>query len=424
VTALSAEARAAIEALRFEGPDPSFERWLESEAVACVDTSAARYFGLPHGTVGAAATRGAALAARLNPELATRHHAPLLAALEEQVARVLGDRLVGAEHHGVVTTGASEANLVALLLACAASSARFARDGLAALRGRPRVYVSSDVHPSVTKACRIAGFGDGAVRVVASDEHGVMIAEALASVVGQDRARGHLPLVVVATFGTTTLGALDPVAALAEQGARLGLWLHVDAAYGGALAFDAATRPLAAALSLADSVSFDPPKVFDVPLGAGLLYTRRPELLRAVFGVGARYLPRAGDEPFATTPSWSRAPRLLPLAFALAARGLAGLEVVVARRRRLGEHLASRLAARELTALHRSPLPVVGLFDPRVPIGDRPRALAQAAARAESVGAWLPLVRLPSGVALLRAAINSEATTEADVDALVDALAG
>jgi aromatic-L-amino-acid/L-tryptophan decarboxylase len=424
VTALSAEARATIEALRFEEPDPSFERWLEAEAAGYVDTSAARYFGLPHGTVGEAATRGAALAARLNPELATRHHAPLLAALEEQVTSVLGERLVGSSHHGIVTTGASEANLVALLLACAASSARFAREGLAALRGRPRVYVSSDAHPSVTKACRIAGFGDAAVRVVASDEHGVMIADSLASEVGQDRARGHLPLAVVATFGTTTLGALDPVASLADLAERLGLWLHVDAAYGGALAFEARTRPLAEPISRALSVAFDPPKVFDVPLGAGLLYTRRPELLRSVFGVGARYLPRAGDEPFATTPSWSRAPRLLPLAFALAGRGLVGLERVVARRRQLAERLASQLAGRGLVALHRSPLPVVGLYDPRVPTDERPRALAEAAARAQSIGAWLPLVRLPSGVALLRAAINSEATTEADLDALVDALVG
>jgi glutamate/tyrosine decarboxylase-like PLP-dependent enzyme len=275
----------------------------------------------------------------------------------------------------------------------------------------------------VTKACRIAGFGDAAVRVVASDEHGVMTAEALASEVGRDRAHGHLPLVVVATFGTTTLGALDPVAALADLAERLGLWLHVDAAYGGALAFEARTRSLVEPLSRAASLAFDPPKVFDVPLGVGLLYTRRPDLLRNVFGVGARYLPRAGDEPFATTPSWSRAPRLLPLAFALAARGLSGLEQVVARRRQLGERLASGIAARGFVALHRSPLPVVGLYDPRVPVEDRPRALAEAAARAAAIGAWLPLVRLPSGAALLRAAINSEATTEHDVDALVDALA-
>ncbi len=405
---------------------PEFEQWLvASLREGRVDTAAASYFGFPHGSVGAAASEGARLSAELNPELATRHHAPFASALEARLVALIGAHFYGGvPHRGIVTSGGSEANLSALLLALAAGCERFARKGVAALGAPGRVYVSSDAHPSVRKACRMTGLGDEAFRVVGSDAVGRMRPDRLRAALAEDRAKGLRAVAVVATMGTTTTGAVDPIAALVEVARATKVWLHVDAAFGGWLALDGQAHAELEGLCEVDSVCFDPPKVCDVPLGAGLLFSRHPKLFRTVFSVGARYLPRTADEPFATTPSWSRGARLLPLAFSLARRGFSGLASSLRAREALAERLRERLAAAGFSVLSGSALPVVAFSDETVPREQRAKQLAGLAERARvELDAYLPMVRLPSGEPVLRAAIVSEHTQVADVDALSDVLA-
>ena len=393
----------------------------EALADATVSTSAPRYFGLPHGGPSEAAREGARLAVDYDPELATRHHAPVLVALEARLAKLLGERLMGPEVEGYFTSGASEATHTALVSALAAALPGWAEHGVAASASPLAVYASSDAHPSLEKAVRAVGLGTASLRKVSVDESGRLRPEALADAMGRDARAGVRALAVIATLGTTTQGALDPLGPIAELAERRGAWLHVDAAFGGMLAFGAARAELEelAALGRATSLAFDPHKAFALPLGAGLYVTRRPDALAVAFGAHARYLPSSAAEPFATTPSWSRAFRAAPLALELAARGLSGLEAHVEAKLALGALLRERLVAGGLCLASRTPLPLACVVDERCPGRTRAAHLASLARAARlEAGAFVSLARLPSGAPALRAAITSPETRAADVEAL------
>jgi aromatic-L-amino-acid decarboxylase len=411
--------------LDLSGPSPELAS-LVREALdqATVRTGAPRYFGLPHGGPSEAAREGARLAALHDPELATRHHAPVLVALEAHLAALFGARLLGPGAAGFFTSGASEAALTALVSALATRVPGWAERGLAASPAPLVVYASSDAHPSLEKAVRMVGLGSGALRKVSVDEHGRMRPDALADRMGRDARAGLRALAVVATLGTTTQGALDPLPAIAALASRRAAWLHVDAAFGGMLAFAEVRHqlPELTALASATSLAFDPHKAFALPLGAGLFVTQRPEALGVAFGVHARYLPSAEAEPFATTPSWSRPFRAAPLALELAALGLSGLEAHVERKLALGALLRERLGAGGLRLASPTPLPIACVrgdrADPSPAAGLA--ALVDVARRVAS--AFVSLARLPSGEPVLRAAITSPETTAADVEALAAAL--
>ncbi|MCC6524705.1 MAG: aminotransferase class V-fold PLP-dependent enzyme [Polyangiaceae bacterium] len=417
-------ALARLRATDWERPAPELAAVVaEALAEAEIHPAGRRYFGMPHGTPSVAAVLGAALAAAHDPELATRHHAPFGVGAERELAAALTRRLMpGAEARGHFTTGASEANLAAVLLALCARFPAYPRRGLCGVERAPRIYASADAHPSVQKAARVAGLGTDAVRLVAVDRAHRMRPDALADAIGRDR-RERTPLLVVATAGTTTVGALDPLPEVGTVARRAGCWLHVDAAYGGMLALAPGARHELAGIEAADSVAFDPHKTLDVPLGLGLFCTRRPELLRLAFGVSARYLPRAADEPWATTLGWSRPFRALPLLLALGARGLSGVASAVEHKLALGRRLGAALRARGFEPRNETPLPVVCFVDARVADGGSARHLAALAESArQRAGAYLPLVRLPDGAPVLRACVTSERTTGEDVEALVAAL--
>jgi aromatic-L-amino-acid decarboxylase len=105
-----------------------------------------------------------------------------------------------------------------------------------------------------------------------------------------DRSAGHLPLAVIATVGTTSVAAVDPVPEIAAFCKEEQIWLHVDAAYGGAMALLPEGRQFMNGVADADSVVVNPHKWLFVPLDFSTLYTKHPELLRAVFSLVPEYL--------------------------------------------------------------------------------------------------------------------------------------
>lgn len=410
----------------FDRPRPDLARAVHAALEgAQVWSGHARYFGFPRGTPGVIAAHAAALAAVANPELATRQHAPFAVRAEERLAQLFGERLLGAEaasFGGALTSGASEGTTTALLAALMQRFPRFVKEGAASCSPPPRVYTSVDAHPSLQKALRAVGLGDRALRLVAADRDGRLKPESLATALGEDRG-AVTPLFVAATFGTTTTGALDPIARVADLCDRQRLWLHVDAAYGGLLALASTPPADVGLLGRARSLVFDPPKSLPVPGGIGLLWLRPPELYEAIYSVPARYLPRSQGEPFARSPAWSRAFRGLPLLLTLADRGFAGFAEAIDKKLALADELRVRLTQAGFTLAANTPLPVVSFFDGTHPRGQGAAHLAALADSAKKrAGAYLPLVRLVSGAPVLRAAIVSDHTGSADLAALVEAL--
>ena len=161
-----------------------------------------------------------------------------------------------------------------------------------------RVYASDQAHSSVEKVMIMLGLGEDNVVRIPSDAAFRLDVAALEDAIAEDVRAGRKPMAVVATVGTTSTTSVDPVRAIAAVCRRRGVWLHVDAAYGGAMALVPDGAWAMDGVELADSVVVNPHKWMFVPLDFSVLFVRRPELLRAVFALTAEYLhgdASAGD---------------------------------------------------------------------------------------------------------------------------------
>jgi aromatic-L-amino-acid decarboxylase len=211
--------------------------------------------------------------------------APALFRLEEDVLRWLCQAFgYGPEARGLLTPGGSLATLGAVV------SARHAHFGDGGDFRRAVAYTSSQAHHSVVKAIRLAGIPAANVRLVDVDRDFRMRPQALAAAIDDDLARGDVPFLVIAAAGTTNTGAVDPLPAIADLCAGKKLWLHADAAYGGAFVLCGEGRRRLAGLERADSLTFDPHKGMFLPYGTGCLLVRDGQRLRDAHHLSAEYL--------------------------------------------------------------------------------------------------------------------------------------
>ncbi|HET9672736.1 MAG TPA: aminotransferase class I/II-fold pyridoxal phosphate-dependent enzyme [Actinomycetota bacterium] len=222
--------------------------------------------------------------------------APGLAQIEQNVIRWLCDLFDYPEQaRGLLTTGGSLANLSAIV------TARHARLGEDFADGA--YYLSEQTHASVSKAAAIAGLPRRAMRLVPVDAELRMDADALKAMVAEDRAAGLRPFLVVPAAGTTNTGAVDPLDAVADVAEAEGLWMHVDAAYGGFFQLTERGRERFRGIERADSITLDPHKGLFLPYGTGSLIVRDGAALRDAHFVGAAYLQDRAAE--AELPNWT-----------------------------------------------------------------------------------------------------------------------
>ncbi len=224
------------------------------------------------------------IAASVNRYVGVWAAAPALAQLEAGVVRWFAD-LIGypGEARGLLTTGGSLANFTALI---AARRDRLPEDFL-----RGTIYASDQVHHSVVKAAILAGFPESNLREISSDGRFRIRVDRLSTAIAADRAAGFTPFMLVANAGTTNTGAVDDLEALADIAAAEGLWLHVDAAYGGFFLLTERGRKVMRGIERSDSVTLDPHKALFVSYGTGSLVVRNGEALRRAHAVHAQYLP-------------------------------------------------------------------------------------------------------------------------------------
>ena len=193
---------------------------------------------------------------------------------------------------GLLTDTASTSSLSALAAARQAADFDVTARGLA---GRPevpelRVYASAEAHSSIEKACSILGLGRSALVKIPTNDRYELRLDALEAAIAADRAAGRRPIAIVATIGTTSSTSIDPIAGMVDIAARDGLWLHVDAAYGGAVALLPERRDLFAGWERADSILVNPHKWLFTPLDASVLLTRRMPMLHEAFRLQPEYL--------------------------------------------------------------------------------------------------------------------------------------
>jgi aromatic-L-amino-acid/L-tryptophan decarboxylase len=228
---------------------------------------------------------GELLTAALNVNAMLWKTSPAATELEERTLDWLR-QMVGLPEgfRGVIQDTASTSTLVALAGAREAAGLGIRDEGMAG-RDLPRlrIYCSEEAHSSVEKAALTLGLGRVGTRRVATDERFRMDVAALRTALAEDVAAGWRPLAVVATVGTTSTTSIDPVPEIADLCAEHGIWLHVDAAYGGAAAVAPEMRHVLRGCDRADSLVLNPHKWLFVPIDCSALYLRRPEVVRRAF---------------------------------------------------------------------------------------------------------------------------------------------
>ncbi|MGB0612455.1 MAG: pyridoxal phosphate-dependent decarboxylase family protein, partial [Poseidonia sp.] len=181
---------------------------------------------------------------------------------------------------GTMTTGGSNGNMLGMLCArehAIPGSTKRGFDG-----SKMVAFVSEESHYSVLMSANVIGIGHQNVIKVRCDEDGRMVPESLIEEIRFARQEGFQPFCVIATSGTTVRGAFDPIEPLAEIAHQEGLWLHVDAAWGGTCMFSATHRQLMDGVEKADSICWDAHKMMGIPLICSTFLVKRPAVLRSL----------------------------------------------------------------------------------------------------------------------------------------------
>jgi glutamate/tyrosine decarboxylase-like PLP-dependent enzyme len=389
-----------------------------------------RYFGLFNPAPATMGIVADALVAAFNPQLATWKHSPFGVEVERRLIRDFGGRFGydPFQTDGVFVSGGSEANHTALLTALTHRFPEFARTGARGISSQPVFYVSLESHHSFHKAARMCGLGSIAVREIPVDSELRMSPRFLAEAIQKDRREGHMPFLIVATVGTTNAGTIDPIRRLAEIAAQEKLWLHADAAWGGAAVLVPELRPYLDGIECADSITLDAHKWLSVPMASGMYLTRHPGILGQTFRIATPYVPAKaeGDEIidfYEHSMHWSRRLIGLKLFLTLCVAGWDGYAAVLRRMANLGEELRRQLTDSGWRIINRTPLPIVCFVDSRSERGETQAYLAEIVRQVvESGKAWISTTRLGGSRPAIRACITNYRTTSGDIRKLLLAL--
>jgi aromatic-L-amino-acid decarboxylase len=288
---------------------------------------------------------GEMLTATLGAQCMSWATSPAATELEEVTLDWLRQMLALPERFvGVIQDTASTATLVALLSARERATAhRAGTAGVAVPDGRLTVYASTEAHSSVEKGVKLAGFGLEQLRQIPVDAEYAMKPDVLEQSIRADLDEGRRPACVVATVGTTSSAAVDPLPAIADICRRYGIWLHVDAAYAGTAALVPDLRSWFDGVELADSFVFNPHKWMLVNFDCSAYFVRDRDALVRTFQISPEYLRTASDAAVVNYRDWGiqlgRRFRALKLWFVIRHYGVEGL------RRMIRSHVA---LAREL----------------------------------------------------------------------------
>ena len=272
--------------------------WVENYLAHAVKTSHPGYVNRMWAGANLPSVIGEMITAITNTSACTYETAPVSTLMEKYMLRTMLD-LVGFKNGtGQMTTGSSNANMIAMMAARNKVNPRIKEGGLF---GQPELFgfVNADAHYSMDRAANILGLGVEHLIKVPVDDHGRMSIPALEQRLGEIVAAGHVPFFVAATAGTTVRGSYDPLQPLLALRDQYGFWLHVDGAWGGAVLFSDTLRPqYLQDLEQADSFTLDFHKMLGTALMCNvLLFNYSPSLLRDVCSAGDEsYIFREGPD--------------------------------------------------------------------------------------------------------------------------------
>ncbi len=378
------------------------------------------YLGLFNPAPSFAAECADRIASAFNPQICVYSHAPAAVEIEQHVIDELARRAgLPAGSGGHFTSGGAEANSTAVLCALQAKCPDYSDKGLSEFSGPPTIYVSKESHLAWLKMAHAAGMGRDAVRLVATDGKGQMDIDALETAIQADLKVGCVPVLIVATAGTTNAGMVDPLGPSADLAGQHDMWFHVDAAWGGALIASDARRHVLNGMERADSITIDAHKWFATTMGAGMFLTSRPDIPAQVFRIAASYMPEseASKDFYVNSTQWSRRFVGLRLFLALGAAGWKGFGEHVDRSISLTDRLAEKLTISGWTHANHSPMGVSCMIPP-----DGHQAVQRYVDAVHEDGRFWISKAIFEDNPVLRACVTNGRTDETVIDNLVELL--
>ncbi len=372
-----------------------------------------RYFGLFNPSVTLASVVAETLVAMYNPQLANWRTSPAGNEIEKHTLNWLIAKFgLPVNASATFTSGGSEANLSAVVVALTHAFPAFGEHGLRHLAALPMIYVTAEAHHSFNKIAHMTGLGRRALRTVATDSSLKLDMADLKRCVAEDRNNGFAPFMVVGAAGTTAAGAIDPLLEIGRFCREENLWFHVDAAWGGAAIISEKLRHHLTGIDTADSITCDAHKWLSVPMGAGMFFCRHPEAVAQAFRAEVSYMPkktdRSVDDPYTTSAQWSRRFIGLKLFLALAQHGESGYVEMIEHQTQMGQVLRESLKSSGWRIINTTPFPLICFTREGL---DTTQFLT--ALREQQI-AWMSEASL-NGTPVLRACITSFKTTEADI---------
>ncbi len=369
------------------------------------------------------------VAAGLNMNCGGRNHIGL--DVEKQITRWMAEALgFPGSASGVFVTGSSMANFAALIVARTKAAGYESRhEGVAKTAHRLVAYTSVEAHNCIARGMELAGLGSANLRTIEVDQYRRMDVAKLEATIAEDRAAGCTPFLIAATAGAVNTGAIDPLERIAQVASREGLWFHVDGAIGALAAFSPRLRPLLKGIEKSDSVALDFHKWGHVPYDAGFLLVRDGDAQKQAFAMPAAYLQRserglaAGDTwPCDLGPDLSRGFRALKTWMTIETLGADRIGDAMLANCELAQYLAQKV--------RQSPL-----FELKAPVALNIVCFGVRGAHDRAFNRELVLDMHETGVAapswttigsetVIRCAIVNHRTTRADIDCMMDCIAG
>jgi aromatic-L-amino-acid decarboxylase len=251
---------------------------------------------------------------------------------------------------GVIQDTASTASLVALLTA--REKATGYQINAKGFTDQLKVYISQEAHSSIEKGVKIAGIGRENIRTIPVDDNFAMLPEELEHCLSEDKAQGEIPACVVATVGTTSSSAIDPLGPIGRICRDFGVWLHVDAAYAGTAAILPEKQGMLRGVENADSLVFNPHKWMLTNFDCSAYYVKDPGALIQTFEIHPEYLKTGVDSQVKNFRDWhiqlGRRFRALKLWFVLRSYGVEGIQKIIREHIRLAQLFKSWVEEHEL----------------------------------------------------------------------------
>lgn len=392
-----------------------------------VHTPHPRYFGMFNPRPNFPSIIADTISANFNPQLAAWGHAPYAVEVEHLLIQEIGKKFGYKKPNidGVFATGGQEAHITGVLAALTEKYPSYSEGGIRALSKTPMIYCSEASHHATIKAAKVCGLGRSSVKYVKVDASQKMISSELEKQIELDIVNGLEPFFVFATMGTTGAGAIDPINEIADIAKKYDLWLHADAAYGGAVVLTEDYKHLQNGIEKADSITFDAHKWLSVPMATSLFLTKHPDVLGKTFSIRANFMPQEEDEidrlgSYTHSIQWSRRFIGLKLYMPLLVFGWKGYEETILHQIEMGQLLEKKLIQNNWKIYNDTDLPISCFTDPKFE-NDPEFSKYIYNSFLETGESWI--INYPVGdVFTLRACITNYATNESHLDTLISSL--